>query len=291
MRSDQFRGSIIVAALIWAAMSVMTAASQQQKPQQPQQQKPEQQKQQPAQQQQQAQQGKSQKVDLDALEDHPEKFLGKTVTVDGEVDRVLGPHLFTIDERHWADPERELPVVVPEPFTALVKKGAPVTVTGTVQKVPIAQIEREHGFLSKDEKIRAEIETQPVLLAHEVTATTDAKVSLRMRAEQPVGTSGASSGAPITDASQVAAAKDTNMVGRRVDLKDATVTSPTEDGFWIRLPSGERIFVMPAKKTTVREGQTAAVEGVILELPEGLQVKVNGAGEPIYIYAERVTPR
>src|SRR5687768_12927138 len=85
-------------------------------------------------------------VDLDDLEDSPEKFIGKTVTVEGEVDRVLGPHLFTIDERNWKDLEREMPVVVPEPFAVMVRTDAPVRVTGTVQKVPIAQIEREQGF-------------------------------------------------------------------------------------------------------------------------------------------------
>ena len=57
-------------------------------------------------------------IDLDELEDNPEKYVGKTVTVEGEVDRVLGPHLFTIDERDWVDADREMPVVVPEPFAA-----------------------------------------------------------------------------------------------------------------------------------------------------------------------------
>ena len=47
--------------------------------------------QQPQQQPQQAP-GQAQKVDLDELEDKPESYLGKTVTVEGEVDRILGPH-------------------------------------------------------------------------------------------------------------------------------------------------------------------------------------------------------
>jgi hypothetical protein len=229
-------------------------------------------------------------VDLDELEDKPERYLGKTVTVEGEVDRVLGPHLFTIDERNWVDLEREMPVVVPEPFAAMVRTDAPVRVTGTVQKVPIAQIEQERGFLT-DPKIRAEIETRPVLVASEVMATTPALVSLRIRADQPTGTSGTSAGAPVTDAAQVARANDKSLVGRRVDLKNVPVAGVSPEGFWIRLPSGERIFVMSTSKTDVREGQTAAVQGVVLELPEGLRIKVNAADEPIYIYADRVTAR
>ena len=54
--------------------------SKPQQPQQPQQQAP----------------GQPQKVDLDELEDKPERYLGRTVTVQGEVDRVLGPHLFKL---------------------------------------------------------------------------------------------------------------------------------------------------------------------------------------------------
>ena len=118
------------------------------------------------------------KVDLDELETHPEKYVGKTVIVEGEVDRVLGPHLFTIDERNWVDPERELPVVVPDPFAAIVRSDTPVRVTGIVQKVPIAEIERSRGFLT-DAKIKAEIETGPALVATEVTTVAPAAVSLR----------------------------------------------------------------------------------------------------------------
>jgi hypothetical protein len=228
-------------------------------------------------------------IDLDELENNPERYVGKTVTVEGEVDKVLGPHLFTIDEPDWVDAEREMPVVVPEPFAAIVRSDAPVRVTGTIQKVPIARVERERGFLS-DEKVKAEIETKPVLLATEVTAT-QSGVSLRIRADQPVGTSGANASPPVTDANQVARATDKSLVGRRVDLESVTVAGTSDQGFWIRTPSGDRVFVMPEGKADVKEGQSAAVQGVVLELPEGLRVKVNAAGEPIYIYANRVAAR
>jgi len=231
------------------------------------------------------------KVDLDDLEKHPEKYEGKTVMVEGEVDRVLGPHLFTIDEKNWVDLDRELPVVVPEPFTAIVVSDSPVRVTGTVQKVPIATIEREHAILSKEAKLKAEIETAPALVATEVTTIAPTAVSLRVRANQPVGTSGTGSKPTATDAEQLAKAQDKNMVGQRVSLKNVPVSGPTAEGFWIRLASGERIFVMPARKSGVREGQTVDIEGVVLELPEGLRVQVNAGNEPIYIYADRATAR
>ncbi len=145
-------------------------------------------------------------VDLDELESNPEKFLGKTVTVEGEVDTVLGPHLFTIDEKNWADPEREMPVFVAEPFAAMVRADAPVRVTGTVEKLPIARIDREPGLLGAP-KVKAEIEAKPVLVASEVTTIAPTVVSLRTRTDTPAGTSGSGAGAIMTDAGEIAGSK------------------------------------------------------------------------------------
>jgi hypothetical protein len=103
-------------------------------------------------------------VKLDDLEDKPESFVGKTVTVEGEVDKVLGPHLFTIDERGWADPARELPVSVPMPFIVALKEDMLIRVTGTVEKVPIDRLEKEIGAIG-DPKLREEIANRPVLVA------------------------------------------------------------------------------------------------------------------------------
>jgi hypothetical protein len=246
--------------------------------------------------------GQVQKVDLDELEEKPESYLGKTVTVEGEVDRVLGPHLFTVDERDWVDLERELPVVVPEPFAAIVRTDAPVRVTGVVQKVPIAKIQQDWNIFS-DPKIKAEIETRPVLVANEVVAAGPGAMSLRVRIGEPVGTSGtATAGATgtagaagkagtMTDPAEAARSTDKSLVGRRVDLKGAIATKVTDEGFWITLPSGERIFVLAGKKSGAKEGGTTAVQGVILEMPEGLRVKVGAGDEPIYIFADKVTAR
>jgi hypothetical protein len=211
------------------------------------------------------------------------------VTVEGEVDRVLGPHLFTIDERDWVDVDRELPVVVPEPFAAMVRSDAPVRVTGTVERVPIAQIEGHRGFFG-DPKIKAEIETKPALVATEVTAT-QSGVSLQARADQAVGTSSAGASAPVTDVNQLAQAKDKSLVGKRVDVSGAPVVGSSNQGFWIRTPSGEQIFVITSSGMPPKEGQRADVKGVVLEVPEGLRIQLNATDEPIYIYAERTTAR
>jgi uncharacterized protein YdeI (BOF family) len=109
---------------------------------------------------------------LDDLEDKPENYVGKTVTVEGEVDKMLGPHLFTIDERQWADAARELPVSVPAPFTVTLTltQNAMVRVTGMVEKIPMDRLEREVGPIV-DARLRDRIANRPVLVA---TAVNDA---------------------------------------------------------------------------------------------------------------------
>src|SRR5258706_2713102 len=164
MRQDVSPLSVIIA---MAAMLAVAAPglAQQAKGQQQQQQQQQQQKQR---QQQGATASQPVKVDLDDLEKNPTKYLGKMVMVEGEVDRVLGPHLFSVHERKWLDLGRQLPVAVPEPFTAIVTSDAPVRVTGVVEKLPVATVQ-EVGGLIREPRIRAEITSQPRLVATEGT--------------------------------------------------------------------------------------------------------------------------
>jgi hypothetical protein len=125
-------------------------------------------------------------------------------------------------------------------------------------------------------------------------------MSLRVRTGDPAGmaagapgatgTSGTSrSGPTVTDSAEAARSTDKSLVGRRVDLKGAITTKVTDEGFWIDLPSGERIFVLTGKKSGAKEGGKASVQGLILEMPEGLRVKLGAGDEPIYIFADKVT--
>ena len=116
-------------------------------------------------------------VKLDDLEDKPESYLGKTVTVEGEVDKPLGPHLFTIDERQWADAAREMPVSVPAPFMVGLKKGAVVRVTGTIERIPIDRLEKEVGPIV-DATLRGRLANRPVLVATAVNDTVGGKTLL-----------------------------------------------------------------------------------------------------------------
>ncbi len=214
------------------------------------------------------------------------------VTVEGEVGRVLGPSTFTLVRRKRVDPEREMLVVVPAAFAAIVQSDAPVRVTGTVQKVAIAEIKNRRGVLTHL-KTKTEVTTRPVLRATVVSSLAPAavEVNLLVRLEAPVGTSESGATAPVIDANQVARSTDKSMVGKRVNLRDVKVAATGDRGFWIIAPSGARIFVMPTDKISPRSGQTATIQGIVLELPEDLRVELNASAGPIYIYAERVEAR
>jgi hypothetical protein len=225
------------------------------------------------------------KADLNDVERHPEKYIGKTVIVDGEAADVLGPHVFTIDEPKWFHLWGGMLVVLPEPFAAVVRRNLPVRVTGTVEKVLLADAKRKWSFVS-DPKIQVDLFEKPVLVAQEVTTVAPTIVSLKVGPDQPVGTSG-SNAAPVSDLNQLAAATDNSLVGRRVDVT-STVSRLDGDGFWVRAPSGAEVFVLPATKKAVRAGQTVAIQGTVLETAQQNKETIAKGKNPIYIFANRV---
>jgi hypothetical protein len=228
------------------------------------------------------------KVDLDDLQRHPEKYIGKTVTVQGEAAEVLGPHLFTVDEPKWFHLWGGMLVVVPEPFAAIVRRDAPVRVTGTVEKVLLAEAKRKWSFIS-DPRIQVDLFQKPVLVAKEVTTVAPTVVSLKIAPDQPVSTSGSSAEA-IKDLNQLASATDSSLVGSKVDLT-GTLVRAEGNGFWARTPAGGEVFVLPASKTAARVGQIAAIHGTVLETPRQDRDASKGRPHPIYIYADRVEPK
>jgi hypothetical protein len=228
------------------------------------------------------------KVDLNDLQRHPEKYIGKTVTVEGEAAEVLGPHLFTVDEPKWFHLWGGMLVVVPEPFAAIVRRDAPIRVTGTVEKVLLAEAKRKWSFIS-DPRIQVDLFQKPVLVAKEVTTVAPTVVSLKIAPDQPVSTSGSSAEA-IKDLNQLASATDSSLVGSKVDLT-GTLVRAEGNGFWARTPSGGEVFVLPASKTAARVGQIAAIHGIVLETPRQDRDASKGRPHPIYIYADRVEPK
>jgi hypothetical protein len=231
------------------------------------------------------------KVDLDDLEKNPAKYLGKALTVTGEVNAVLGPKLFEIDEPNWADPDREVLVYTDAPVAALVDEDDRVTVTGTLMPFAEVKMERDWGYSRLGPEVKARISTRPVLVAkHLVDAKGQKVMEIILDPSTPTGTTGTgdTQGA-ISSADSIAKATDTALVGRKVVLQSAKVDRVESDGaFWVRTPSGESVYVMPSNNTVkVQAGQTVNIEGRVLRSPDHLKAQAKGAG-PVYVYATSI---
>ena len=96
----------------------------------------------------------------------PDKYLGQTVTVRGEVERIMSPMSFVLDD--------DGPDIQPDLLVFSPKEGNPTTlddtwrdktvrVTGTVGKMTIVEIEREVGW-DLDPQIEVEIERAGAIL-------------------------------------------------------------------------------------------------------------------------------
>ncbi|HVZ22213.1 MAG TPA: hypothetical protein VG871_14175 [Vicinamibacterales bacterium] len=228
------------------------------------------------------------KADLKDVTRHADKYIGKTIAVDGEVMDVLGPHLFVVDAPRWFHLFGGMVVVVPEPFAAIVRRDAPIHVTGTVEKVVLAEARRRWAFLS-DPAIEVDLFEKPVIVASEVTTIAPSVVSLRFQPGQP--TAGSRGDTTIKDAGTIAKAGDSSMAGRHVDLS-GTVSRTVGEGFWLKTMSGDEVFVLPASKTSVRPSQSVAVQGTLLESPRRSSGQAAPATkQPTYVYADKVTPK
>jgi hypothetical protein len=98
---------------------------------------------------------------LSDLEANAAKYRGKIVKVKGEVDRVLGPRLFTIDEKMWVDFDGETIVLAPAPLAALVREDAAITVTGTVRPLTLAEVRNEWGVFDAGSEIEIALASGP----------------------------------------------------------------------------------------------------------------------------------
>jgi hypothetical protein len=103
-----------------------------------------------------------------------DKYIGQEVTVVGEMDEVLSPHAFALDEDSIIEAgiDNDLLVFYPKSLELAPLDDAwlndYVRVTGTVGRMTVTEIEREVGW-DLEPKIEARIEKKgPVLIAKRV---------------------------------------------------------------------------------------------------------------------------
>jgi hypothetical protein len=98
------------------------------------------------------------------------EFLGKTVTLSGQVDQVLGPRTFTLAR---AQGGRDLLVITKDDKAPAVKKGETVRITGIVEKYDAREIHQQTG--ADLTKVPAnEFAGRPAVVASSVSANAGA---------------------------------------------------------------------------------------------------------------------
>lgn len=107
-------------------------------------------------------------VEIRELEGDPLEYVGQTVTVDGEIDDVYGPQVFSIEGGLFSG---ELTVIVPQGVAmsgVAMEEDADVTIRGMVRAYVAAEIESEYGIVF-GEGLDVDIEErEPILIAEQV---------------------------------------------------------------------------------------------------------------------------
>lgn len=248
--------------------------------------------------------GSAMKADLGDIEDNPSKFLDKVVSVDAKVDDVYGPRLFTVDEGRFLNLGGEVLVYAPSMLAALVREDDRVTVTGTIKSVAIAEIEKEWGWFGLDPDIEVEFMKKPVLVADRIVGGDNEVamfIEMNPNAGTPSGDDSKSSGKSTTAGGNntvmdlgTVSAGTTDLVGRRVDLKNVKVLNPARDGgFFIDAPSSA-VFVLPGHNlsVTVAPGDELHLRGVIATTPDDMGQRLSaptGWNDQIYVVATSVS--
>lgn len=107
--------------------------------------------------------------------DNPDSYIGRTVSLNGEVDTIYSPDVFLLDQE-LAVIGDELLVVTRDTLPEGANDAIPnplddsdlVTVTGTVQSMLLTEVEREFD-VDFDPEFEVEYEQRPVLVATEVS--------------------------------------------------------------------------------------------------------------------------
>lgn len=139
--------------------------------------------------------------------ENPSTYVGKTVTVSGDVEEIWNPRAFNMDSGISLG---ELLVVGREPFPQVGEAGNRAyvvsdvaTVTGVVRMFVTAEVEREIGW-DLDSRIETEFNAKPVLIVQ--------SVSFKPNANRAATTSGAGQTAMTPNGNQMSANNNSNQI-------------------------------------------------------------------------------
>jgi hypothetical protein len=109
---------------------------------------------------------------------NPSRHVGESVTVQGEIDRVLSPRIFVLDREGTAIGDEllvvaraQIPSEAKRDINNPLQNADKVTVSGTVRMLLIEDIEQEIGS-DLNQAVEIEFEGKPFIMATDVTIAT-----------------------------------------------------------------------------------------------------------------------
>jgi hypothetical protein len=107
------------------------------------------------------------------ITENPQQFYGRTLASTGEIERVYGPRVFSLNDEEFFGGGQDLLVLVANSKTAQtpVREDETVAVTGVLRPFVVTDLEREYDF-NWDEgivrQLEAEYRTRPVLIVDRI---------------------------------------------------------------------------------------------------------------------------
>ena len=117
---------------------------------------------------------------VDEVTDQPDNYIGRAVTVTGEIENVQEDRrVFTVEDHDWIFPENLL-VVTQRPLSELmpgatadaIREDNKVRVSGTIHRLVTADMEREYD-LDLEREFEVEFQERPILVANSIQLTSD----------------------------------------------------------------------------------------------------------------------
>lgn len=197
---------------------------------------------------------------VEDIKDEPARFIGKTVTISGEVEGVEEPRAFRLAGAGWLWDD-EVTVVTGQPVRlagATLEEGDDVIVTGTVRRSVIADVEREVGWDLQPE-LEASIENRPFIVASSVRKVEEAA---RWTADAPEG-------AVVGLATITMAVEPDRLTGQRVELESIPVRAVRDKALWVGWSGSNQVLVAPTQGATssFEEGDRVTVNGTLKKMP------------------------
>lgn len=203
---------------------------------------------------------------VENVSEHPDRFLGKTVVLSGEIDNVYGDRAFQLEDEDDVIFEDKVLVLTKSPVRLAglaPRDDDEVVVTGKVRRLQVAELERDLGWdLTPD--IEKDFGSKPVVVADSIDRI--ARTASWSEQDQ--------SGMLVGIWSVYAVPDPLKLAGQKLDLKAVPVKGVAQKGFWVGYQHSEQLFV----KTP--EGGMKPAAGDLVDAKGTLQ-KMPGAAEAV----------